>query len=642
MAGKPIELDQEWSVHAQLTFSRGSPQLSTSVPVSCIKCPQLPHPCYGFQRGNIIFTTKPPSDNSVYNSLPNRRATQPYGRRCMSTCNITLAPQDPLNKRCHHTVTLSCDDSTAFNNASDYCDICSGSGRSPTSMRRAHTFTSHFCTRVPDKTPIFKDVASQTSQGASVLTDQHKSNQHKSKDLLQVPFQKEESSRDRSKSPKNGRRLTRSPVRLKGISPLLNRANSDAKKKPRTVHIDVYCTGSDISNSSDQEENNSPQTVYESENLCVTHSREENKLPQALCRQRRKTLSAASTSSTGFISKAEEVNKIESNDTLSSIYPTQMSGSSATTVGSSLLSDSSFASHLSSSCALFSDESGTSWKDTSTADSLLGVNSILGKSDSFDYADSLDKLRILEKERAWDTGTKTWKSPQVERKHLLQQKKHQQYLERRGSPFPRWKPDDDSSDESDFSEGSEMAWSFGRLEDLDNMNTKLVKREDTVRKAPKSTKTQLDANGESVICCDSGSLSDSATPSSPRKYLCQDLIGPFGLETEPPPKPKLESSVTSPFSSVPGVKTDQLNKAEKFGAIIGTFKKPGHHVGPSKNPDCSCENCRKFYEEKGYRSRTHSLGDMPSLKQREYWKAKLNNIVQNRLTEDSGSGECDV
>lgn len=204
MTTKPVELEQEWSVHAQLTFSHGNPQLSSPVPVPCIRCPTpLPHPCYGFQRGNIVFTTKPPSDKTEYGSLPSRRVPQPYGRRCMSTCNITLAQQDHQNQRCHHTVTLSCDEPSAHNRQGDVCDICSGSGRSPTAARRAHTFTSHFCTRVPDKTPGSKDVASQTSQvftPAPPLDKPSYQPKTKTKDFLTTPDS--DSSRARSKSPK--------------------------------------------------------------------------------------------------------------------------------------------------------------------------------------------------------------------------------------------------------------------------------------------------------------------------------------------------------------------------------------------------------------------------------------------------------
>lgn len=135
--------EQEWSLHAQLTISHGGEQPPPQ---------RAPRPCYGFQRGNITFTTKPPSEAVT------RRVPQPYGRRCMSTCNIKLDPTDvTAPTRCHHTVTLSCE-------PRDECDVCSGGRQSPSAARRAHTFTSHFCTRVPDKTVGTKTVASQTSQ----------------------------------------------------------------------------------------------------------------------------------------------------------------------------------------------------------------------------------------------------------------------------------------------------------------------------------------------------------------------------------------------------------------------------------------------------------------------------------------------
>lgn len=170
-------IEQEWSVHAQLTFSHGvedQPQITTS------RTPNLPnHPCYGFQRGNIVFTTRPrspPHLTTNYGSLPNsssRRTPQPYGRRCMSTCNIVLGRTPSTSTPCHHAITVT---------SCDPCDVCSGGGRSPTAARRAHTFTSHFCTRVPDKTPVttnLKDAASQTSR-SSFCPD-------KSTSTLQVP-----------------------------------------------------------------------------------------------------------------------------------------------------------------------------------------------------------------------------------------------------------------------------------------------------------------------------------------------------------------------------------------------------------------------------------------------------------------------
>ena len=201
MTGKP-ELEQEWSVYAHLTFSHGGSQSANAVPPSCVRHQMPLHPCYGFQRGNILFTTKPPTDRTTYGSLPTRRTLQPYNRRCMSTCNIVLSQDNPSPSRCHHTVTLSCDEPSSRSQHPEMCEICSGGGRSPTAARRAHTFTSHFCTRVPDKTTGSKDVASQTSQIFSPPPDSQRTNMQdgssvKQKDHLRVPSPSQSSGNDK-------------------------------------------------------------------------------------------------------------------------------------------------------------------------------------------------------------------------------------------------------------------------------------------------------------------------------------------------------------------------------------------------------------------------------------------------------------
>lgn len=51
--------------------------------------------------------------------------------------------------------------------------------------------------------------------------------------------------------------------------------------------------------------------------------------------------------------------------------------------------------------------------------------------------------------------------------------------------------------------------------------------------------------------------------------------------------------------------TTQIAKiALKFGPMRSSLK-PDHHVGPSKNPDCSCYNCCRYYNS---RHRSYSIG----------------------------------
>ena len=285
-------------------------------------------------------------------------------------------------------------------------------------------------------------------------------------------------------------------------------SSSDGKKTPRTVHIDVYCTGSESSDSSssDEETASTPQTVFESDNVKVIHSRaNSDSLPHALQRQKRCVLSNPSVPSIS--------------GSISSGYPSAHSSVISGTDGFSLTSGS-----------ILSSAAVTSAKDTD-----------FSSRDSFDYENSFDRLRIREKERLW-AGKQT----------------HGTMTE-------------ESSESSSDSEG--MAWSFDRV---------LLKREDTVKR---TTDDRNKASTSKVELSKSGSLSDSETS---LKY-------------------KREALSKKPCQNV----FQHLSKASKFGPIVSTLKKPGHHVGPSKNPNCSCDTCRYFFEHICYRNRTRSLGDKP-------------------------------
>lgn len=52
------------------------------------------------------------------------------------------------------------------------------------------------------------------------------------------------------------------------------------------------------------------------------------------------------------------------------------------------------------------------------------------------------------------------------------------------------------------------------------------------------------------------------------------------------------------------VMTQVAKMASKFGPMRSPVKQD-HHVGPSKNPDCSCFNCRRYYNT---RHRSYSIG----------------------------------
>jgi len=185
---------------------------------------------FGFQRGNILFTSTPPerplqrssngsytlprsgssgnNDSSssrgrtnvsdsgynseqfsphTYSTLPTRRPSQQYDRRCKSTCSIVLstAGADKLNpekttfaesskttssvdqwhRRASHVFSRH-----QFSTVPEVCEDCAEGSASS-------IFTTHFCTRVAEKTTnsskataISKDAASQTTDIESVCS----------------------------------------------------------------------------------------------------------------------------------------------------------------------------------------------------------------------------------------------------------------------------------------------------------------------------------------------------------------------------------------------------------------------------------------------------------------------------------------
>ncbi|XP_017775643.1 PREDICTED: dentin sialophosphoprotein [Nicrophorus vespilloides] len=644
---------------------------------------QPPETGGSFQKGNLLFTSTPPHrdsknvDSSGYGSemlSPNsyasghfggRRNSQAYNRRCKSTCSIVLstnfneqvgkADDSECQSQCGRThslrcqtPTLKCERKDAFYGCGDpWCyhsnygdDLrfspvpegeelntsCSSSSKRPS---RASTYSTQHHPRSksspPRTTDKCKDACVQTYEMIDKCTspllkpEQGFKFNRKSKTKYQGR-RKTEPIHQRSHSPsssftpdsldsqKSKRALRALPSRL--AAPELNTSNSSGDKKPRTVHIDVYCTGTEIdsdsttsTSDSDDKTASSPQTVFESGKLKITHKRTEDDLPYHLKKN--------------FSGKSNEI---------SSAYPSRSSISNIRDFDSSFSSvPKSWSTISMSSYALPDDDSlaNTSWKDTvsdfgsmsrsSTAqtDSLDFVprklfhnqtrSSIdeqpeldkdfgssrgsLQPSDSFDYANSEDRMRIENMERMWNK----WKSPEAERSHALQQQKMKEYIERRIG---------DSADKSDSdeSDGSEKRWTFIKDDE------KKLERDLTVRRASKEDKP-----------CKSPSV----------------LIIKNKMSKDP--------TLRAPFTVVPGIFTEQREIAKRFGKIVDVFKKPGHHVGPAKNPDCSCDTCKNYFANTRFRGRTRSMDSEYS----NYYNWKTMNRGSEPPKTDSSLGYTD-
>lgn len=170
---------------------------------------------YGFQRGNILFTSTPPekssgsytlprsgsscNDDSIssrgranvsdsgytseqfsphaYSSSPARRSSQQDDHRCKSTCSIVLStvgadkpnPEKvPSVDQWHRRTPQYVFSRHKFSTVPEVCEDCAEGSASS-------AFTTHFCTRVAEKTAntsrataISKDAASQTTDIESV------------------------------------------------------------------------------------------------------------------------------------------------------------------------------------------------------------------------------------------------------------------------------------------------------------------------------------------------------------------------------------------------------------------------------------------------------------------------------------------
>lgn len=469
----------------------------------------------------------------------------------------------------------------------------------------------------------------------------------------------------------------------------------------------MYCTGSDCESESESDSDSeagtqsSPQTVFESEKVRLSHRRAgTSELPYSLRNFLKENIMGGTIQDEQRKKLADKLplkRNSDSDEEVSTAYPSALSSYSQIRDFESSMSSvpPSWSAMSTSSCTVpdgYDSFAATSCKDTvsdfeslvfrkfslapdeseyfiprrlqSGADTSSDVQhqdqdqdrastaSIL-PSDSFEYDDTVDRERIKLMEKMWgggDPDQKTWKSPSSERKYMLQQQKMKEYLEKRVKEKTEAKPELKESETESTEDDSERGWSFVRSTD----DKTGLKRDGTVRRASKDAleddddqkatntsdnKSAVKKNTESVPkiqdvenvekpgqvpslknnknspelptqktdnTVNTNTINTTTTTKSPSSQLF--AIQPsssctvIGLQ-------RFDSKVRTPFTILPGKYTEPLFKAQKFGTVIGAIRKPGHHVGPAKNPDCLCDHCRRFYEDSQTRSRTRSMGD---------------------------------
>lgn len=385
-----------------------------------------------------------------------------------------------------------------------------------------------------------------------------------------------------------------SPPSSSGTKPL-------ARKPSRTVHIDVYCTGSDLEDSSSSssssdsidepnivelESNSTPQTVYDSNQLKLHHTRvagsedlprrmiasnQHDYLQNASYANLRDYILAQCDSKDEVIESKQmlfekhvggmndgrnlakpsrftnsrnrfHLHREQSDDCISSNYP----NSTHSTVRD--LTCSSISSVMAASSPAIPDDIESSWKETDIDNSTKG--SSVCPSDSFEYENRCDRWRIRQMDEVWKD--RRWKT-------LNSSIMHDSIEETVDDVLPN-------------------AIMQSELNDV---------FETCIRPRP------VYGRGKSMELC----VNPHATEKLARPVEFWSKCDLDGVKKRKSP------------TMIPGYTREHLLRAQKFGSVIEAIRKPGHHVGPAKNPDCQCEYCRRWFSQRGdhFRERASSL-----------------------------------
>nr|XP_033331663.1 cell wall protein DAN4 [Megalopta genalis] len=647
--------------------SQSPPSSVVAASTSSQSVPSASSSSFGFQRGNILFTSTPPPRPSpsgfytiprsgssgneessssrgrgvpdsgynseqyspqTYSSLPTRRPSQQYNRRCKSTCSIVLSAVDVADGSAKETSSKIATSESAkhsydhswrhhssqhvfsrqFTTVPEVEEEESASGTTTAQLSRDN--------KVATRTiAVSKDAASQTTdieckESSSTVFGKSKVRRKAATGLL--PFDEQKKKKQESESPSAA-----SETASLGPSADSEKSDSSAKddssrRKSRTVHIDVYCTGTEDDDNSETSDNerDTPSTVFENPDVRVTHTQVPSTvLPRGFQDEKAFLKRATERKCDSFKHAPMRMPSIasskgyDSDDMLSSLYPSQFSSYSAlrdldSVPWSADSSNVGFPFEYDSAAA-------TSCKDTfSDIESLVASRSGLTPCDSFEYASSSDRERIRRMEETWAKSEEKRRAI-ASQKYLSQGKKMKDYMEKHEAGWSSA----DSGEESD--ESGTVGWSFVSSEESQKMvkmatNTRRNSKEVVGSSIAPTAKEDEPSRKQSQQ-----DLSDSTTRSDsiPQPHSLRDQVRTFESKSPSPLPSKMPSRVTSPFMTPQGERTDHIIKASIFGRVVNAFRKPGHHIGPSKNPNCSCDHCRRYFEELNSRDRSGSISE---------------------------------
>lgn len=188
----------------------------------------------------------------------------------------------------------------------------------------------------------------------------------------------------------------------------------------------------------------------------------------------------------------------------------------------------------------------------------------------------------------------------VERKFMLQQKRMQEYFKHKDTD--RWQASlSTETDMSSVCNPSDCPEEEKPMVEIVKPPTPKIRREKTPEKLVKSEIAKELEPKKLVI-----PMQEVLKRPVPRPVTAPIFKRPSFVRDK-------ESVASSVQSHVSGVYTNEyLTRARKFGAVVGALRKPGHHIGPAKNPDCICEHCTRWFEEKCKgRGRANSITNAP-------------------------------
>ncbi|XP_017027268.1 uncharacterized protein [Drosophila kikkawai] len=745
----PHELTAEWTVRAHLTFARAGEPVQKE-----LSAPEAVHPVRvvykwctpseeveeqdvdktaatnitgtSFRSTNSSATTN--ADSAFGSPQASRAARTPVpapapapsgataqvcGTRCRSTCNIMVSavadflPQD-----------------AAIGAASNNEPFVYHSKVRAQQLRDAFSQTSDTEEQAPKRRPAYEQRRATTE----ALMNFASKRQAEEANTYVPPYSPTPTTPSSTFKSASMSRIP--PLASQGSAAAAARPSNPGEKKPRTVHIDVYCTGSEeeeeemadderqaSSSSSDSDlagskrydldSNSTPQTVLDNEQMLLRHQRiSGGAMPRRLAQSPNTQSGSGSQNqqqkdqlnlghAITKCSTAEEVSESKQllfrkhigdqrAAKLANLRQKYMRQPSDETSSSTYPNSSRSTMPRDATCSSISSVMGgggggdgmdSSWKETDEVDTPI-ISFGLTKSDSFDYENSLDRLRISQMERLWS------------RQHSLDQSPAHTHL---GAPAPHplqtitevqsqrnsFQRSDTIPSESDgFSDGFNT-YPGRQIQSHLQQNSHFPRNRpgflqffgpnnsgpssgptppatapvqpaaaattDPFRLLHPSYRWKSEARDNlSVQVAASGS--PSSERSSPQLLSAATTVLRCGSEAPPSttsastfgttvaaptPSPlpvrRFEISRDSPSlasetsTSLSGYTHEHLEKARRFGNVVASSRKPGHHVGPTKNPSCQCESCQRWMAERfQLRGRAFSLGEKPLLRRPKF------------------------